>query len=68
MSPRPPSASVQRHLGVLEEAGLVRGYRAGREPVRELEPDRFGEARRPLDFISERWDAPLARLKRMVED
>jgi len=59
--------AVTKHLAVLEDAGLVRGYRAGRERVWELEPDRLDDARRMLDFISERWDAALARLKRLVE-
>jgi DNA-binding transcriptional ArsR family regulator len=60
--------AVTKHLAVLEQAGLVRGYRAGRERVWELEPDRLDDARRTLDFISDRWDAALARLKRLVEE
>src|SRR5512142_446508 len=54
--------AVTKHLGVLEDAGIVRGYRAGRERVWELEPGRLDEARRTLGLISERWDAALARL------
>ncbi len=60
--------AVTKHLEVLEEAGLVRSYRAGRERVWELEPGRLDDARRTLDFISERWDAALSRLKKMVEE
>jgi hypothetical protein len=41
---------------VLEEAGLVRGTREGRESVWELQPRRLGEARRHLEAISKQWD------------
>ncbi len=59
--------AITKHLNVLEEAGLVRGYRAGRERVWELETRRLEDARRTLAFISERWDDALSRLRRIVE-
>ena len=60
--------AVTKHLVVLEDAGLVRGFRAGRERVWELDPERLDDARRTLDAISERWDHALERLKRFVEE
>src|SRR5947209_8032237 len=43
--------AVTRHLEVLEDAGLVRGHREGRERVWELEPVRLAIARRSLEQI-----------------
>ncbi len=59
--------AITKHLHVLEEAGLVRGARDGRENVYELAPRRLDDARRSLDLISARWDEALDRLKAMVE-
>ena len=59
--------AVTKHLNVLEGARLVRSHRAGRERVWELEIGRLDDARRTLDFITDRWDEALARLQRLVE-
>jgi DNA-binding transcriptional ArsR family regulator len=60
--------AVTRHLEVLEDAGLVRGTRRGRERLWELEPKRIELARRSLDDISRWWDSKLAALKAKVEE
>jgi DNA-binding transcriptional ArsR family regulator len=60
--------AVTKHLRVLEDAGLVRGTRDGRESVWELSPRRLSDARRCLDMISQQWDDALGRLKAFVED
>jgi len=60
--------AITKHLHVLEEVGLVRGVRRGRENVFELEPQRLNDARRALKRISRQWDAALARLKALVEE
>jgi len=60
--------AVTRHLEVLEDAGLVRGTRRGRERLWELEPERIELARRSLDEISWWWDKKLAALKAKVEE
>jgi DNA-binding transcriptional ArsR family regulator len=60
--------AVAKHLRVLEDAGLVRGTREGRESVWELEPRRLEDVRRCLDAIARRWDAALGRLKTFVEE
>jgi DNA-binding transcriptional ArsR family regulator len=59
--------AVTKHLRVLEEVGLVKGARDGRENVWQLEPRRLAEARRLLDIISQGWDETLERLKAFVE-
>ena len=59
--------AVTKHLHVLEGAGLVRGFRRGRQHIWELEPDRLAEAHDYLDRIDAQWDAALDRLKALVE-
>jgi DNA-binding transcriptional ArsR family regulator len=60
--------AITKHLNALADAGLVRGTRAGRERIWELEPKRLEVARRHLDRISEQWDAAIERLRIFVED
>jgi len=60
--------AITKHLKVLQDAGLVRGVRRGRENLFELEPEPLDEARRALDGISRQWDEALARLKSFVEE
>jgi DNA-binding transcriptional ArsR family regulator len=59
--------AVTKHLRIMEEVGLVRSTRQGRESVWELEPVRLEHARRCLDAISKQWDDAIGRLKRFVE-
>jgi DNA-binding transcriptional ArsR family regulator len=59
--------AITKHLYIMEEAGLVRSTRQGRESVWELEPVRLEDARRCLDAISKQWDDAIGRLKRLVE-
>jgi DNA-binding transcriptional ArsR family regulator len=60
--------AVTKHLHVLEEAGLVRSSRDGRERIWELRTKRLAEVRKYLDQISAQWDEALVRLKAMVEE
>lgn len=60
--------AITKHLRVLEDAGLVRGMRRGRERHWKLEATRIDVARRYLDHVSSQWDAALDRLKRFVEE
>ena len=60
--------AIAKHLRVMEDAGLVRVSRLGRESRWELQPRRLDDARRHLDVISQQWDAALQRLKRFVEE
>jgi DNA-binding transcriptional ArsR family regulator len=59
--------AVTKHLRVLEDAGIVRCARAGREALFELKPEPIDEARDYLDRISAQWDDALARLKAFAE-
>jgi len=60
--------AVTKHLRVMEQAGLARSTRHGRESVWQLEQRRLEEARRYLDLISRQWDGALGRLQKLVED
>jgi DNA-binding transcriptional ArsR family regulator len=60
--------AVTKHLHVLEEAGLVRSSRDGRERIWALRTKRLAEVRKYLDQISTQWDEALVRLKAMVEE
>lgn len=60
--------AITKHLHALEDAGLVRQSRAGRERIWELETKRLEKARRCLDRISAQWDSALDRLKDLVEE
>ncbi len=60
--------AITKHLRVLENAGLVRGVRSGRENLFEFHPEPVKEIRRYLDRVSARWDQALARLKSFVEE
>jgi DNA-binding transcriptional ArsR family regulator len=59
---------VTKHLRVLEDAGVVRSLRVGRESRFALKPKPLDEARAYLDHVSRQWDKALARLKSLVED
>jgi DNA-binding transcriptional ArsR family regulator len=60
--------AIRKHLRVMEEAGLVRSRRRGRESVWQLEQRRLREARRYLAVISRQWDDALERLRKFVEE
>jgi DNA-binding transcriptional ArsR family regulator len=60
--------AVTKHLRVMQDSGLVRSTRRGRERIWHLNQQRLQEARRHLDLISKQWDDALARLRKFVED
>jgi DNA-binding transcriptional ArsR family regulator len=60
--------AISKHLRVMNQAGLVRHARQGRESVWQLDQRRVERARRYLDLISARWDHALQRLRKHVED
>jgi len=59
--------AITKHLDALEEAGLARSSRVGRQRVWELRTRRLSDAMRYLDQISQRWDSALDRLRGLVE-
>jgi DNA-binding transcriptional ArsR family regulator len=60
--------AVTKHLRVLENAGIVRSVRVGRESLFALDPRQIDNARDYLDHVSRQWDDALARLKSFVEN
>ena len=60
--------AATKHLDALQEVGLLRSVRSGRQRLWELEPDGVGRVQRHLDAISRQWDAAIDRLKAFVED
>ncbi len=60
--------AITKHLRVMEQAGLMRSTRHGRESLWQLDPHRLDNARRYLDQISTQWDDALSRLRHFVED
>lgn len=60
--------AITKHLQVMEQVGLVRSRRRGRERVWQLEQRRLEDARHYLELISKQWDDALGRLRKYVED
>jgi DNA-binding transcriptional ArsR family regulator len=60
--------AITKHLRVLEQAGIVRCTRDGRESLYAFNPVALEEAKSYLQSVSEQWDQALARLKVFVED
>lgn len=59
--------AVTKHLKVLEDVGVVRAAKVGRESQFALEPKAIDDARAYLEQVSRQWDDALARLKSFVE-
>jgi DNA-binding transcriptional ArsR family regulator len=59
--------AITKHLRAMEDAGLVRDVRRGRERIFELETKRLEKARQVLDQISADWDSAINRLRAYVE-
>ena len=60
--------AVTKHLRVLEEVGVVRGERLGREALFKLDPRPIEDARKYLETVSKQWDEARQRLKSFVEE
>jgi DNA-binding transcriptional ArsR family regulator len=59
--------AITKHLRVMQNSGLVRSARRGRERIWQLNQRRLQDARHYLDLISKQWDEALARLRNFVE-
>jgi DNA-binding transcriptional ArsR family regulator len=57
-------AAVQKHVAVLERAGLVTKERRGRERLVHTDPNAVGGARQVLDELETAW---RGRVDRMVD-
>jgi DNA-binding transcriptional ArsR family regulator len=59
--------AITKHLRVLENAGMVRHARLGRERRFEFNPRSMEGIRDYLEGVSAQWDDALSRLKLFVE-
>jgi DNA-binding transcriptional ArsR family regulator len=55
-------AAVQKHVAVLERAGLVTKRRRGREQLVRTEPDAVRQARQALDRLETAWRGRVERM------
>jgi DNA-binding transcriptional ArsR family regulator len=55
-------AAVQKHVAVLERAGLVTKERRGREQLVSTDAGAVGRARRALDQLEKTWRGRVERL------
>jgi DNA-binding transcriptional ArsR family regulator len=55
-------AAVQKHVAVLEQAGLVVKQRRGREQLVHTDRDAVGRARRILDELETAWRGRVDRM------
>ena len=55
-------AAVQKHVAVLERAGLVTKQRRGREQLVRTDPDAVRRARRVLDELETAWRGRVDRM------
>lgn len=60
--------AVTKHLRVLQDAGVVRSLRTGRENLFKLETKPIEDVRRYLEDVSNQWDDALVRLKSLVQE
>jgi DNA-binding transcriptional ArsR family regulator len=60
-------AAVQKHVAVLERAGLVTKERRGRERLVRTDIDTFQRARVLLDGIEQQWRARMDRIDDLLK-
>lgn len=61
-------AAVQKHIAVLERAGLVVKVRSGRRKVVRTNVEGIRVARRLLDQYEELWRGRIARMTELISD
>ena len=61
-------AAVQKHVAVLEEAGLVSKRRQGRESLVSGDIDRVRDARRALDALEVLWRDRVAAMDEILAE
>jgi DNA-binding transcriptional ArsR family regulator len=59
-------AAVQKHVAVLERAGLVVKVRRGREQLVRTDPDAVGRARQALDHLETAWRGRVDRMSHLL--
>jgi DNA-binding transcriptional ArsR family regulator len=61
-------AAVQKHVAVLERAGLVSKERRGREQLVRSDLEAVGRARRALDRLESAWRDRVDRMSRLLAE
>jgi DNA-binding transcriptional ArsR family regulator len=61
-------AAVQKHVAVLERAGLVKKHRSGRRKVVRSNPEGLRVARRLLDRYEELWRERVERMDQLISE
>jgi len=61
-------AAVQKHVAVLERAGLVAKERRGRETLVRTEAAAVAQARRALDELEDLWRGRVARMSEVLSE
>ena len=61
-------AAVQKHIAILERAGLVTKQRVGRRKVVRTNLERLGAVRRLLDEYEELWRERIDRMAELIAD
>jgi DNA-binding transcriptional ArsR family regulator len=59
-------AAVQKHVAVLERAGLVIKERRGREQLVRTDPEAVRRARQALDQLEAAWRGRVDRMSRLL--
>ncbi len=60
-------AAVQKHVAVLERAGLVTKERRGREQLVRTDADAVGRARHALDELETTWRGRVERMSDLLQ-
>src|SRR6266545_4259431 len=61
-------AAVQKHVAILERAGLVSKHRSGRRKAVPTNLERLRVARRLLDRYEELWRGRVERMSQLIDD
>ena len=61
-------AAVQKHVAVLEQAGLVTKERRGREQLVHTDGAAVGRARRVLDDLERTWHGRVERMAELLAE
>jgi DNA-binding transcriptional ArsR family regulator len=59
--------AINKHLNVLERAGLVESARSGREVLYSVRRDELDRSATWLREVAEQWDRRLAMIKAIAE-
>jgi DNA-binding transcriptional ArsR family regulator len=59
-------AAVQKHVAVLERAGLITKERRGREQLVRTDPDAVLQARQALDRLEAEWRGRVERMSDLL--